>query len=114
MIALLDRLIFGHRPVVLALLAAVTIAMAWGAAQLRIDAGFEKQLPTGHPYMATFLEYQSQFGGANRVLIALRATQGDIFTPEFFETLQAVTNETFFVPGVDRARVTSIFTPRAV
>ena len=111
MIALLDRLIFGHRLVVLAFLALVTIAMAWGAAQLRIDAGFEKQLPTGHPYMETFLEYQSQFGGANRVLIALRATQGDIFTPEFFRTLEAVTNETFFVPGVDRARVTSIFTP---
>lgn len=111
MIAFLDRAIFGHRHVVLVVLMAITVAMAWGASQLRIDAGFEKQLPSGHPYMETFLEYQSEFGGANRVLIALRATEGDIFTPEFFETLAAVTDETFFVPGVNRARVTSIFTP---
>ena len=34
-----------------------------------------------------------------------------IFTPEFFQTLKAVTDETYYLPGVDRAQVTSIFTP---
>ncbi len=105
------EIVFSARPVVLAIFALVTVAMAVLAAQLRIDAGFEKQLPIKHPYMQTFLEYQEQFGGANRVLIALRATEGDIFTAEFFDTLKKVTDEVFFIDGVDRAGVRSIFTP---
>ncbi len=39
-----------------------------------------------------------------------RAT-ADIFTPKFFEVLQQVTDDVFFIPGVDRTRVMSLFTP---
>ncbi len=103
--------VFAARPVVLVIFALVTVGMAVLASQLRIDAGFEKQLPIKHPYMQTFLQYQDQFGGANRVLIALRVTEGDIFTEDFFNTLKQVTDEVFFIDGVDRAGVRSIFTP---
>jgi len=89
----------------------VTLAMLASATSLRPDAGFEKSIPLKHPYMRTFVEYQAEFGGANRILVALSASQGDIFTPEFFEKLQAVTDEIFFIPGVDRAQVRSLFTP---
>lgn len=109
--ARIENFLFGHRPLVLAFFAIATVAMIALAAQLRIDAGFEKQLPVEHPYMQTFLQYQEQFGGANRVIIALRAKQGDIFTPEFFTALKGATDDTFFIDGIDRARVTSIFTP---
>ena len=34
-----------------------------------------------------------------------------MFDPEFFETLKAATDAVFFIPGVDRPRVQSIFTP---
>ncbi len=111
---IVDRLsagVFRLRPAVLVLFALLTLLMGWSAAQLRIDAGFEKQLPTDHPYMETFLEHRAEFGGANRILVAVRATDGDMFTPEFFETLREVTDAVFFLPGVDRARVQSIFTP---
>jgi predicted RND superfamily exporter protein len=107
----LEGWLFGRRAFVLGFFALATVAMIALAAQLRIDAGFEKQLPIKHPYMQTFLQYQEQFGGANRVLIALRARQGDIFTPEFFTALKGATDDTFFIQGIDRARVTSIFTP---
>src|SRR5690606_13503452 len=72
---------------------------------------FDKQLPSEHEYIRNFKKYQEQFGGANRVLIALVAREGDIFTADFFRTLSAVTNEAFFIPGVDRSQVTSLFTP---
>ncbi|WP_207476296.1 efflux RND transporter permease subunit [Arenibaculum pallidiluteum] len=103
--------VFGHRALVLAAFAVATLALALAASQLKVAAGFEKQLPVEHPYMQTFLEYQEQFGGANRVLIAIEARRGDIFTPAFFNVLKKVTDEVFFLPGVDRARVTSLFTP---
>ena len=107
----LERIVFRHRPLVIGIFIAITLAMAWSATQLKIDAGFAKLLPLEHEYMKNFVKYRDQFGGANRILIALMSQRGDIFTPEFFDALKAVTDEVFFIPGVDRSRVTSLFTP---
>lgn len=106
-----ENRLFRYRTLVLALFALATIFMGWQASQLRIDAGFEKGLPLDHPYMETFLEHQDEFGGANRIIVALSVDEGDIYTPEFMERLKKVTDEVFFVPGVNRATVTSLFTP---
>ncbi|MFT3828882.1 MAG: MMPL family transporter [Opitutaceae bacterium] len=109
--AALEALVFGHRRAVLAVIAAFTVAMAFFASRTHIDASFLKQLPAEHPYIKTFVEYQSAFGNANRVVIALTVKHGDIFQPQFFDTLRKVTDEVFFLPGVDRASVTSLYTP---
>ncbi|TFG37890.1 MAG: RND family transporter, partial [Candidatus Aminicenantes bacterium] len=108
---MLDRLVFGHRRAVVALFLVLTVFMAWQASHLKIDAGFAKLLPLKHPYMQTYLEYRDAYGGANKVVIAIAAKEGDIFTPEFFEVLSDVTDDVFFIPGVDRTRVMSLFTP---
>ena len=89
----------------------ITALLGWAAGGLHIDAGFQKLLPLKHPYMATFLKHQQEFGGANRVLVAVMARDGNMFTPQFFESLKNVTDEVFFLPGVDRGRVQSLFTP---
>lgn len=107
----LQRLVFGHRKIILVFFAVATVFMVWSAAQLRVDAGFTKLLPLKHPYMQTFVKHRDEFGGANRVLIALMVDGGDIFTPAFFETLENATNEVFFIPGINRPSVRSLFTP---
>jgi uncharacterized protein len=107
----IERLVFGARGLIICVFALVTIFMAYSATNLRIDAGFSKLLPLKHEYMQTFTEHSREFGGANRVLIALMARDKDIFTPEFFATLEQATDDVFFVPGVDRAQVSSLFTP---
>jgi predicted RND superfamily exporter protein len=89
----------------------ITIGMLFSMSQLKIETGFKKQLPLRHEYMQTFLQYEEEFGGANRVLVALVARDGNMFTPEFFEAFEEITNQVFFIPGVDRASVRSIFTP---
>lgn len=108
----LSDLLFGRRKFFLGLFAAITVLLAISASQLRVDAGFAKMIPLEHPYMKTFTEYQKTFGGANRVLIALRTKDGqDIYNAEFLKTLKGVTDEVFFLPGIDRPTVTSLFTP---
>ncbi|MBA3564310.1 MAG: RND family transporter [Gammaproteobacteria bacterium] len=107
----LERLIFARRAWLIAAFALVTVLMGFAAAQLRVDAGFSKLLPLEHEYMQTYVEHREEFGGANRVLIALIAKDGDMFTPGFFAALRKATDEVFFIPGVDRARVSSLFTP---
>lgn len=111
MISRLEDLIFGHRRVIIALFALISAVMVYAALQLKVDAGFTKLLPLQHEYMQTFVKYRDEFGGADRVLVALEARRGDIFTPEFFEALKEATDEVFFIPGVDRSSVRSLFTP---
>jgi len=111
MISILEKYIFRNRRLVVAVFILLTIFMAYEASHLKIDAGFAKLLPLKHPYMQTYLEYRDAFGGANRVVIAIRAQDGDIFTPHFFEVLAEVTDEVFFIPGVDRTQVMSLYTP---
>jgi predicted RND superfamily exporter protein len=109
--ARLEEAIFSRRPLVISLFVIVTAFMAFSARNIHIDAGFAKLLPLEHEYMQTYVKHREQFGGANRILIALMAKEGDIFKPEFFEALKTATDEVFFIPGVDRARVSSLFTP---
>lgn len=103
--------VFSIRPLVLTIFAVGTLVMLFFMVQLRVDAGFLKQLPLQHEYMQTFMEYEREFGGANRIMVALMAEEGDMFTDEFFERFEEISNRVFFVPGVDRASVRSIFTP---
>jgi len=106
-----ERVVFARRPLLLAVFAVLTGWLGYRATQLQIDAGFDKQLPQSHAYMETFRQYRDEFGGANRLLIAVRSRAGDIFNPEFFATAKEVTNAVFFLPGINRSTVTSVFTP---
>jgi uncharacterized protein len=107
----LSKLIFSNRKVLLIVFILITALLAAMASQLRVQAGFTKMIPLNHPYMSTFLQYQQDFGGANKVLVVLKNQKGDIFEKEFMETLRQVTEEVFYIKGVERSSVTSLFTP---
>lgn len=109
----LTRLIFAARLPILILFAIATIGLGWYASKTQVDAAFHKQLPLGHEYIKTFIEYEESYGGANTILLALVVREGDIFTGPFFERLREATDGMFFLPGVDRATVTSMLTPNA-
>jgi len=106
-----ERLIFGNRVVVLIIFALITAIMAYGAVQLRVDAGFKKMIPLQHEYMRTFLDYEKDFGGANRILIAVMDKSGDMFNQPFFQAMENITRDAKTIDSVDAARVSSIFTP---
>jgi uncharacterized protein len=109
----LERLIFEHRKLILALFAVLTALLAAVAAHgLRIDTSFNKTLPVEHEYMRTYLDPKvADFRGANRVLIALIARDGNMFTAQFFAALRKATDEVIVLEGIDRTQVQSIFTP---
>ena len=110
--AWLEPHVFGHRTIILGLFAIVTVALGWIAATgLKLDTNFNKQLPLQHEYIRTYLDHKEEFGGANRLLIAVISRDGNMFTPEFFQALKIATDEVFFIKGVDRARVQSLWTP---
>src|SRR4029453_5044359 len=103
--------IFNRRRVLLILFILVTMLLGAMASQLRVQAGFTKMIPLNHEYMKTFLEYQADFGGANRVLVAVKNRGGTVFEKELMDTLRQGTEEVFFINGIERSSVTSLFTP---
>ena len=107
----IENVVFNNRPLILILIAIVTAVMFFFAIQLRVDAGFKKQLPTKHEFIQTFLDHEEAFGGANRILVAVMDTSGDMFNPAFFKSMEGVTNAVKTVQDVNSGTVRSIFTP---
>lgn len=106
-----DRLL-GWRKPLLALFILITVVLGYSATGIRLDPGFNKQIPVNHPFMQNFLHYSETFSGANNVLVSVRwKGEGDIYNPEFLAALRKVTDDVFFIPGVRRSSVSSLFTP---
>jgi hypothetical protein len=105
--------LFKHRLLVLVAFIAATIYLAFQATNIKLDASFNKNIPLNHEYMQTYLKHEKQFGGANGILISVCDTKGDIFNEEFFVQLKNVHDQLFFIPGVNRPLVSSIFAPSA-
>jgi uncharacterized protein len=110
-LAALERFVFARRVLVLALLGVFTLVMGLFALKLRMEAGFEKQMPIGHEYVRTFEQYRNQLFGANRLTIAVRSIDGPIWTKEGLTRLYDVTQAIAAMPNVDRVGVQSLWTP---
>jgi predicted RND superfamily exporter protein len=109
---LLERLIFNHRPLLLTLFTLATLFFAYQTAGLRPDASFEKMIPMEHPFVKSFMKHASDLGAAGTTIqVAVEHTRGDIFDPEYLDLLQKVNDEVFYLPGVDRNRMRSLWTP---
>jgi predicted RND superfamily exporter protein len=108
---MIETIFFKRRLLWLGLCSIITLLLAWQATQLKVDAGFAKLLPLEHPFMKTLTKHRNVFGGANRILVALSVEEGDIFTADFMQSLKSATDDVFFIPGVIRGQVQSLFTP---
>lgn len=110
--ALAEHVLFGNRTPVLIILIGLTVFLAYHAAQLRPDASFEKMVPTSHPYIENYLNNREDLAAlGNTIRVVVETTQGDIFDAEYQEILHQVNDEVFYVVGVDRAGLESIWTP---
>jgi predicted RND superfamily exporter protein len=110
-LACFEALCFAHRTLLMAALLALTLAMGYLGWQLRMEAGFEKQMPGNHPYIATFHNYRNDVMGANRLNIVVRARKGTIWSAAGLKRLYDVTQAVTFLPNVERLGVQSLWTP---
>lgn len=108
----LENLVFNHRRTVLILCALVTIVLGYQATKIQLQAGFEKTLPKAHPYVLNYQANKNELKGlGNNLRIVAAVKEGSIFTPENLKFLEALNDEIFFLPGVDRNGMKSLFTP---
>ena len=109
--SIVERLFFNHRMIVLVVCLLVTLVLGFYATKLKLNADFEKMIPTGHPYIEQYLKHKGDMKGfGNAVRIAVEVKQGTIFNAAYLETLKELNDEVFLIPGVDRAFLKSLWT----
>ncbi|MFJ3483208.1 RND family transporter [Pseudomonas sp. NPDC090202] len=109
---LLERVIFNNRiPVIIACLLA-TLILGFFATRLQVNASFEKMIPSASPYIKNYLAYKNELPGlGNTIRIVVENKTGDIYDPEYLQTLQKVNDTLFLIPGVDRSWMKSLWMP---
>ncbi len=108
----IERLIFNNRMIVLLIFAVITALLGYQSAQVKPDTSFEKMIPLKHPYIVNMMEHQDDLANlGNSIRIAVAIEDGDIFSTEYMETLKRINDEVFFLPGVDRSNLRSLWTP---
>src|SRR5690606_26611762 len=108
----MERLVFTHRLTVVVLFLLVTVFLGYQATKVRPDASFAKMIPLEHPYIVNMVEHQDDLAGlGNSIRIAVSIKDGDSFSSEYMETLTRVNDAVFFLPGVNRSGLRSLWTP---
>ncbi|UAW97084.1 RND family transporter [Halopseudomonas nanhaiensis] len=108
----MERLVFNNRLFVVLAFSVITVVLGYFAAQIRPDTSFTKMIPLEHPYIVNMLEHQDDLASlGNSIRISVEIKEGDIFTTEYMETLKRINDEVFFLPGVSRSGLRSLWTP---
>ena len=105
----LERLVFNHRVAVLLLVALATLLLGFFALQLKVNASFERMIPTSSPYIQNYFEYRKELPGlGNTVRIVVENKTGDIYDPAYLSRLQKLNDALYLIPGVDRSWMKSL------
>lgn len=107
-----ERLLFNNRLAITLICLLITLVLGYKALGLSLNAAYEKMIPTGHPYIANFLENRKQLAGmGNTLRIAVEAKEGSIFDADYLNTVRQLSDEVFLIPGVDRPYMKSLWAP---
>jgi len=107
----IENMVFENRMAVVIVFLIATVFLAYQASLLKLDAGFTKNIPLNHEYMQTYIKHQENFGGANNILVSVCDKNQTIYNQNFFDTLKNVHDQLFFIEGVNRSLVVSLFAP---
>jgi predicted RND superfamily exporter protein len=103
--------IFHWRRAILIAGVIITVVLGYFATQLKVTSGFTKMIPLHHEFMQTFLDYQGDFGGADKVLIAVKVKRGDIYQKDILEIVRHINEDMFYIKGTERSSIVSLFSP---
>jgi predicted RND superfamily exporter protein len=110
-----ERALFSRRPLWLLFFALASVALVWQATLLRPEASFQKMVPSQHPFILNSLRFANELRPlGNTIRIAVEATDGDIYNRDYLEIVRQVTDEVFYIPGIDRGNLRSLWTPNTL
>ncbi len=96
------------RRLVLGIFVAITLFFLFQIRDVKVYTKFTDLLPQGHEYIKTYNQIRAKFGGANTVTMLLQVRTGDIFNPATLQKIRHITDEVYYIPAVDRFKITSL------
>lgn len=109
--SILEETVFKLRPILLIGFVLLTAFFAFKATQVKLSTEFEKMVPLKHEFIQNLLKHRDDMSLGNDVRIAIEVSEGDIFQDDFLQLLKNVTDEAFYLKGVDKAKIQSLWTP---
>ena len=108
----LERLIFNNRVVLLGIFLIITLFLGYNAIKIKPNASFERMIPLKHPFIVNMMKHESDLENiGNFIRIAVSVKHGTIYNKDYMKTLKHVTDDVFYLPGVDRSGLKSLWTP---
>ena len=120
---IIENFVFKHRALMMIIIVSCIALLTIQALKVKPEASFTKMIPGSHSYVTNFLTYQKELadlGNVIRIVVENNNTSddnqsdnqnSDIFNVEFQQTLKEVTDEVFYIPGVNRDGLKSLWTP---
>lgn len=106
----IEKLVFDHRLIWMLLILVASVFLGYHATQIRPEAGFQKMIPQDHEFIENYNKHREYVSSPNVLRIIVEAKGESIFDADYLASLQAISDEVFFLPGVDRAALKSLWT----
>lgn len=106
-----EDFIVSMRGIILVAFILLTGYFAYAASKIALSTDLQKMVPLKHEFIQNLFKHRDELSLGNDIRIAIENTEGDIFNAEFMEVLRQVTDEVFYLPGVDKSKVASLWTP---
>lgn len=108
----IERLLFNNRPVILILCLIMTSIFGFEAIHARLNASFDKMIPSHQPFIVNYYKHYADLQSqGNAIRIVVKEDHGTILNANYLETLKEINDKVYLLPNVDRAFVTSLWTP---
>ena len=109
--SLFEKMVFNFRGPILFLFVALTIFFANQTYDITIDSNLKKMVPLTHPYIQNLYRHKDELSLGNSIRIAVENRNGTIFEKEYLEILRQISDESFYLPGVNKGGMKSLWTP---
>lgn len=110
--SVVERLLFNNRFIILLLCALVTVFFGFEATHVRLNASFEGMIPRHQPYIVNFYNHYADLQSqGNAIEIAVEANHGTVINAHYLDVLKHLNDQIYLMPNVDRAFMTSLWTP---
>jgi hypothetical protein len=110
----LSDFIIEKRMPILIIISLISLFFLFKLKDIKVYTKYSDLLPQKHEYIQLHNRIRSKFGGANTVTMILQVKEGDIFNYTTLQKLKDITDEMFFIPGIDRFKILSISVNRLV
>jgi predicted RND superfamily exporter protein len=103
-----ETFVFYHPKIFLSAIVLITVFFASRVPYVQMYSDFADLLPQKHPYIQLHNDIRDTFGGANNVIVAVVAREGDILNSDTLARVHEMTQGVDELPGVNHNLVRSM------